>query len=97
MEISKMRISVVQTDQGPMGLVQLGTKTEEEMLKLKEKIHHTLVGRKDYIDCDIILNGTDDNPSDKDIAEHAVNVFFDIAHMSDAIKVDFEGGKEKNV
>lgn len=67
------------------------------MLKLKETIHLALVGRKDYIDCDIILNGTDDNPSDEDIAEHAVNVFFDIAHMSDAIKVDFKGGIVKNV
>ena len=80
-----------------VAIVQLGTKTEEEMLKLKEKIHHALVGRKDYIDCDIILNGTDDNPSDKDISEHSVNVFFDIAHMSDDIKVDFEGGELKNV
>ena len=35
--------------------------SKEEMLEVKEKYHHQLVGNKDYVESNIVLNGGDDN------------------------------------
>lgn len=61
---------------------QIGTKTAEDALKLKEKCHKSLCGRKDYIECNIVLNGHDDkcNNDDKTF-EYYVNIFCDNENM----------------
>ena len=41
-------------------LITIVADTEEEMYEIREKIHLQLVGNQDYIDCNIILNGSDD-------------------------------------
>ena len=41
-------------------LIRIEVETEEDMLTIKEQIHNQLVGNQDYIDCNIVLNGSDD-------------------------------------
>lgn len=41
-------------------LITITASTHEEFATIRERIHNQLVGNKDYIDCNIILNGSDD-------------------------------------
>lgn len=40
--------------------IRIETNTEEEMLAIRDRIHEQLVGNKDYVDSNIVLNGSDD-------------------------------------
>ena len=51
---------VIYMDNNIKRLIRIETNTEEEMLTIKSRIHDQLVGNKDYIDCNIVLNGSDD-------------------------------------
>lgn len=44
------------TTKEPKLYIQIETSTEEEKLRIGNKIHNQLVGNKDYIDCNIVLN-----------------------------------------
>ena len=44
--------------------ISIECSTEEEMLDIKSHIHDQLVGNKDYVDSNIILNGSDDRRED---------------------------------
>lgn len=84
---------------------QIGTETEEEALSLKEKCHMSLCGRRDYIECDIVLNGYDDcKDEDGSPFEFYVNIICDnknmdnqpviITNIIDIFKQNTKGGKE---
>ena len=56
-------------DRGIRRFVRIETETEDDMLAIKERIHDQLVGNKDYIDSNIVLNGSDDR-LENDCAVH---------------------------
>ena len=45
---------------------------KDEMLKIKEQVHYQLVGNQDYIDCNIVLNGSDDR---LDETENEIHIY----------------------
>ena len=54
-------------------LIRIQCDSEEEMLRVKENIHNQLTRNEDYINCNIILNGSDDRMLSED--ENAVHVY----------------------
>lgn len=45
---------------GVRKFVTIECETFEEMAAIREKIHNQLVGNQDYVDRNIVLNGSDD-------------------------------------
>ena len=58
-------------------LIWIQCDSEEEMLRVKENIHNQLTGNEDYINCNIILNGSDDRmlSEDENDYENEVHVY----------------------
>ena len=54
-------------------MIRIQCDSEEEMLRVKENIHNQLTGNEDYINCNIILNGSDDRMLSED--ENGVHVY----------------------
>lgn len=54
-------------------MIRIQCDSEEEMLRMKENIHNQLTGNEDYINCNIILNGSDDRMLSED--ENEVHVY----------------------
>ena len=63
-----------------MTCFQIGTETEQEAIKLKEKIHNKLCGREDYKNCGVVLNGFDDCKEETPF-DYYVNIFCDNENM----------------
>ena len=56
-------------------MIRIQCDSEEEMLRVKENIHNQLTGNEDYINCNIILNGSDDRMLSEDENEVHVYIF----------------------
>lgn len=54
--------------------ITIRTTDEKEQMRIGNSIHHQLVGNKDYIDCNIILNIDDENEVNLYIFNECENV-----------------------
>lgn len=65
--------------------IHLIVENEEDVFPVKDMVYHCLVGRQDYIDCGIVLNGSDDYKDPYLEDKHAVNIYFYPEEMIDNI------------
>lgn len=63
---------ITNIDQETKKIYTIKTKSGEEEFRIADSIHNQLVGNKDYIDCNIILNMSKDR---NDNTENQVNLY----------------------